>query len=128
MIVAWWMPACSEESVSNHLIEVSNPWGRAIVLSSGQWLGHIVAQHPEMEALFDIVTSAIMEPDVVTFDALHRARENFYRFDARGRLLLKVCVHVSAQPEEDTATGIIETAYLTGRVKPKERVKWSSNT
>jgi len=114
--------------LANHLLELNDPWDRSIVLTSEQWLGHIVAEHPEMGALFDAVRSTVIEPHLVTFDALHRARENFYRFDVRGRLLLKVCVHFSAAPESHTATGIIVTTYLTGRVKPKERIKWSLST
>lgn len=112
----------------DHLLELVDPWGRAIILSLERWHAHIVAEHPEMETQLGSLRSTVLDPHLVTFDALHSSRENYYRFNVRGRLLLKVCVHFTAQPGPSPATGIIVTAYLTGRVKPKERVKWSSST
>lgn len=113
--------------MANYLLELNDPWDRVVVLSSDQWLRHITSEHPEMEALFQSLSSTVTDPHLVTFDLLHRARENFYRFNVRGRLLLKVCVHFTAGRDSPSATGIIVTACLTGRVKPKERVKWSSS-
>ncbi len=108
---------------TNIVLNCFDPWHRLIFARLGRWEGHVEVRHPEVDQHFTAVRLAVEQPDIVTFDATHQDRENFYRFGAllgHDRLYLKVCVGYDAT---DTVGGII-TAYPTGSIGRGEAQKW----
>lgn len=103
-----------------------------MVASIDRWRLHIVAKHAEVSGHAAAVAATIREPQIVTFDATYRDRENFYRFAALPRLphlYLKVCVAFG--PAEGPGGGVsggVITAYPTPVVGRGEVQKWPSAT
>ncbi len=108
---------------TNVVLNCFDPWHRLVLAQRRRWEGHVEARHPEVDEHFAAVRLAVKAPDIVTFDATHAARENFYRFGAlpgHDRLYLKVCV---GYDPTNTVGGII-TVYPTGTIGRGERQKW----
>ncbi len=81
---------------SDIVLSCFDPFGRNVVATLGHWENHIEDGHPEVDEHFAAAQLTVEAPEIVTADAKHQNRENYYR---RGvlpspydRLYLKVCV------------------------------------
>ena len=74
-----------------------------------------------MATRLSLLTDALAEPTLVTWDVAVDHAENFYR-RIGGRTYLKVCVKY--RPTPAGWQGEILTAHLTQRVKRQEARRW----
>lgn len=114
---------------SDIVLSCFDPFGRNVVATRDRWEGHIADGHPELDEHFDAAQSAVEAPEIVTADAKHQNRKNFYR---RGvlpppydRPSLKVCVAYGLGLGLGTfPIGRVVTAYPTRAVGHGEAHRW----
>ncbi len=122
-------PTDDRPSPRTVVVSAVDRWGRDMVAYLGRWESHVEQRHPELDEHFDAVDLALRDPEVITLDAVHPNRENFYRRGALpppyDRLYLKVCMAMGGRsPRGLPTTGEVVTAYPTPRVGRGEAQKW----
>lgn len=110
------------------LLRCTDRWGREVILSDGQWSGHIQPGHAEMTNQLAAVRRAIEAPDRVNHDQRNPNGENFYVLGGLppplDRTWVKVCVRFTLLAPNGPWRGEIVTAYATSIVKQAEVQKW----
>jgi hypothetical protein len=102
--------------------QVDDRWGRTVQLATTDW-DHVIDRDPELVTERAQILATISFPDIVTQDADHGDRENFYRviewsIVGKPRRYLKVCVQYEA------SGGKIVTAVRSPRIKRAETQRW----
>ncbi len=90
---------------------LTDPLGRAIILSDHRWFGHIVAAdgHPEMLSHRELVKQAITAPMEIQFSATNANCRVYYGVGPRATVLVTVVADVSA--------GFVKTAFFVRKMR-----------
>lgn len=103
------------------VFRVPDRWGRVIVLTSEQWLSHVVTRQPDMVGRESLVMTTVTLPSLVTFDRRSPDREVFYHPISRDRQTKMVFVRVVV---EFSDIGRVITAHFIHRPHVQETSKW----
>ena len=97
------------------LFTVTDPQGRAIILTESCYAYHILVEHPDISDI-DEITQTIKQPYYIARDAIDDERLVYYRLYRRNprRWMIKVVV------EDDE----VITAYRVTRLKKGEKIIW----
>lgn len=99
-------------------IYIVDPNGFTVSLSMQTWEKHIIAGHPELRDLLNIVTQTLQEPEIVIESASQEGIFLYYRLT--GRRILRhndLFMAVVVRRDKQTKTGIVKTAYVTKETK-----------
>jgi hypothetical protein len=119
-------PSLPQKGGNGHVaFTVEDPQGYQVVLDLNAWEKHIVANHPEMRDLLDLLASTIEQPELIQRSSVSIETHYYYRLTGRS-VLRRDDIYVNAvvHRDENSRTGFVKTAFLVQRVRREGDCIW----
>jgi hypothetical protein len=103
---------------------IKDPLGYVVTLAVDIWEQHIVARHPEMRDLLDLVTNTISTPQIIQRDT---ECSTCYYYRLTGRSFYRhndIYINVVVERDDETKTGTVTTAYLVKKIRNTGEAIW----
>jgi hypothetical protein len=123
------IPAPVKTGYGMELFKAKDPQGFEISLGVETWETHILARHPEMADLLDMVMKTVLEPEVIQQSP--RQPTTYYYYRLSGRKIFRrddLFAMVIVNRDNESKTGFVKTAHLVDKLKGAENIVWFNRT